>query len=100
MMRNSVVLPQPDGPRNVTNSTRFDREIDLVQRRRAAIAMGDAGDLNRAGGHHTASARQRTMSLRIASANAMANSNSVTAISRVDIVLIDGSMVRRMLDQM
>ena len=40
------------------------------------------------------------LSLRMVKAKAIANMTSVTSISRVEMVLIEGSMVRRMLDQM
>ena len=42
----------------------------------------------------------RMLSLRMVKAKAIANMTSVTSISRVEMVLIEGSMVRRMLDQM
>ena len=58
MMRNSVLLPQPDGPSRLTNSPRLDVEIDAVERRQArAEALADARASREGNGEASGDAR-------------------------------------------
>ena len=47
-MRSVVVLPQPDGPRNDTNSPRSAREHEVLDRGEGAERLLDVGQLQEA----------------------------------------------------
>ena len=46
IMRNSVVLPQPDGPSSEKNSPSLDGQRGIVQRLERTVAAGDVADLD------------------------------------------------------
>ena len=58
-------MPQPDGPISETNSPGLELELDVLERRRAALAerLRDVPDRDRGGvGHATFSGARRTTS--------------------------------------